>query len=635
MKNNALKSMRAPRIVLALLMVAALVPTVNLIGGFPATAHAEDSEQQMVAATASGPASVTAKEEVLYGLLNGDGTPRSSYVVNHFQINEPGTLTDYGAYRSVTNLTSTNALTLANEQVSGTVDKGDFYYEGIPSSLDLPWLINVRYTLDGASVEPSRLAGASGRLGIHITTQQNTKVDKIFFENYLLQIQMTLEASKVRNVNAPGATIATAGENRQVAFMVLPGREGDLTLEAQVTDFEMPGIQISALPFSMVFDIPDTADMLKDMETLTDAIGALDEGVERLKSGVGDMKGGIAGLASGSAGINDGLSLLSGNSTALRAASAQINGALATIAQQLGSGAVDPAQIDQLIAGLRQLAAGLYSGDFSQPGLAEGLEQVGGGISSAVGAMDGYITALAPLYNQGALGDLMTDALANLNQDSLLTLQSLLNTNTQAIYAQGVWYGANGNDGIQASLYSIAAGLGQFAGNCRYLAGQLTTIADGLEAGLSGMGQLQTLIAYMGELSTNYTAFDGGLVSYMEGIDTLAANYKAFNSGLTQFASGVNDLYGGISDLREGTGMLYANVEDLPATMQKEIDSFLSDYQKDDFTPVSFVSADNKDVALVQFVLLTDAIKVPAAEAPPSPAPAEQSFWDRLLSLFS
>jgi hypothetical protein len=98
----------------------------------------------------------------------------------------------------------------------------------------------------------------------------------------------------------------------------------------------------------------------------------------------------------------------------------------------------------------------------------------------------------------------------------------------------------------------------------------------------------------------------------------------------------VSDLYGGVSDLREGTGKLHANVEDLPATMQKEIDSFLSDYQKSDFTPTSFVSAKNEHVKLTQFVLLTDPIKTPAPEKEATPdTPPTQTFWDRVTALFT
>jgi X-X-X-Leu-X-X-Gly heptad repeat protein len=679
---------KAPRIVLALLLAFSLVPTVNVMRGLRAVAYAEDGALAAAngaaadGAAADGAADATAghaagtsgtdnatdnaaatgtsgtdvtnaadtatahqasgattaaiedKDEVIYALLSADGVPHSGYVVNHFQVDEPGTLVDYGAYRAATNLSTTASIGQDAGRVSVVVEPGDFYYEGVLSDVELPWLIDIVYTLDGERIQPAQLAGASGRLGIQVKTRQNPKVDPVFFENYLLQIQMTFDASRTKDVNAPAATIASAGADKQVVFMVLPERAGDLTMTARVTDFEMSSIQISALPFSMVFDIPDSADMLSDMATLVDAIGALNEGASRLKDGVTNMEGGAAELSSGSAGFDKGLSLLSGNSANLTVASAQIDGALTTIAQQLAGGAVDPEQIAVLISGLRQLSAGLSSADSSQPGLAEGLSQVQSGIYAAVASMDAYVAALVPVGQQ-AIQDLYGDsALAGLSANSQATIGELVNTNTQAAYVRGAWYGPSGNDGVKGGLESAAAGLSQSVGSCQYMAGQLDVIANGLESGLGELAQLQTLAAYLGELSRNYTSFNEGLATYASGLDTLAVNYKVFNEGLAQFARGVGDLSGGVSSLRDGTFELYVNVEDLPNILQKEIDSYLADYQKDDFIPVSFVSANNEHVARVQFVLLTDAITVPA---PPEEAPANQpapTFWDRLIALF-
>ncbi|MDR1082280.1 MAG: hypothetical protein LBL27_00210 [Coriobacteriales bacterium] len=641
LRNLDVPHVDVPRAALALLLVASLVPLANFATGSPtvAVAEAADSAAQPAtaeSASAAGAATVEDKEEVVYALLNSEGTTRSAYVVNHFQIEQGGELVDYGDYSSATNLSTTEVVSSSDARTSVAVEPGDFYYEGVLNSVELPWLVSVAYTLDDREVEPQELAGASGLLGIHIKTEKSAAADPVFFENYLLQIQLTLDTARARNIHAPEATVASAGENRQVAFMVLPGKEGDLTLTVQVTDFEMPGIQVSALPFSMVFDIPDTASMVDDMATLTDAIEELDEGVGKLKSGAADIKNGAADLASGSDSLDDGLSLLSKNSTSLTSASLQIDGALQTIAKQLGADVVDPAQLKQLIEGLRQLSTGLYSGDVSQPGLAEGLAQTQGGITQATTTMDGSIASLTPVGQQ-AIQNLYADsAFSGLSQSSQDTIDDLVDTNTQAAYVRGAWYGQSGNDGVKSGLETAAAGLGQSAGSCQYMAGQLSAIADGLESELSEIAQLQTLATYMDELSRNYTSFNTGLVSYADGIDTLATNYQTFNKGLTRFASGTDEFYGGVSALRDGTFELYVNVEDLPETLRDEIDSFIKDYQAADFTPTSFTSAKNEHLSRVQFILLTDAIKKPAAtDDVATVEPTTLSFWDRLVALFS
>jgi X-X-X-Leu-X-X-Gly heptad repeat protein len=661
---------KAPRTVLAILLVVSLMPLANLVKDPRAVAYAEDAAPQPTttdgsgaapaaadpaasdpaapAAAASDPAapttdstapapaaSVEDKEEVVYALLEGGGAPRTGYVVNHFQVDTAGTLVDHGTYQSTTNLSTIAELKQGTGQVSVAVEPGDFYYEGVLKSVDLPWLIDITYTLDGARIQPAQVAGASGKLDIQVKTRQNKEADPVFFKNYLLQIQMTLDSAHARDISAPTATIANAGSDKQVVFMVLPGREGDLTLSAHVTNFEMPGIQISALPFSMVFDIPDTTSMLDDMTSLVDAIDKLNQGAGKLKDGVVSMEGGAAELAAGSASFSDGLSLLGKNSTSLTAASSQIDGALAAIAQQLEGGMVDPNQLAQLISGLRQISAGLRSSDPSQPGLAEGLGQIQGGIGAAVMSMDSYVSALAPVGQQ-AIQELYADpAMAGLSVPSQATIGNLIGASTQAAYVRGAWYGPNGNDGVKGGLESAAAGLSQSIEACQYMAGQLDMIATGLESALGETAQLQTLAAYMQELSRNYTSFNAGLATYTGGLDTLAANYQTLNSGLAQFAHGVSDLSGGIASLSNGTSELQVNVKDLPETLQKEIDSFLADYQKDDFTPVSFISAENAHVARVQFVLRTDPIEVPAPpEEPTAPTPTP-SFWDRLTALFT
>ena len=66
---------------------------------------------------------------------------------------------------------------------------------------------------------------------------------------------------------------------------------------------------------------------------------------------------------------------------------------------------------------------------------------------------------------------------------------------------------------------------------------------------------------------------------------------------------------------------------------QEEIDAMMADYDKSDFKPVSYASAKNTNVSLVQFVMSTDPIEAPSHEEPAVEEP-EQGIWDRLLALF-
>ncbi|MDR3037259.1 MAG: hypothetical protein LBU31_02460 [Coriobacteriales bacterium] len=634
--KSALKA-GIPRIALALLLVASLMPLVNLAQGSQGIVQAQAADTSAAGdmAVATGTATAGDKDEVVYALLDGSGAPGTGYVVNHFPIEVAGTLTDQGRYDSVENLTSTQNLTASGGTVQTAVEQGDFYYEGVLSTVELPWLIDIAYALDGVAVQAAELAGASGQLTVRIQTRRNPRVDARYFDNYLLQVQVTLDSALAKGIDAPEATIASAGRDQQVAFMVLPGREGDLTLKARVTDFEMPGIQISGLPFSMVFDVPDTTSMLNDMQTLTDAIAALNSGVAALESGVADMQGGAARLASGSADLNAGLTLLRRNSGGLIAASAQIDVALAQIAQGMRDAPLDPDEMAELVEVLRLLSAGLSSSDPKQPGLAEGLTSVQGGVMAATGMMEGSMRKLIPV-DASSIGELYGDpGYRDLEKGSKRIIDDLRNVNTQAQYVWGAWYGPSGNDGVKAGLDAAAGGLGASVSTCKSMAGALTEVADGLETGFEALAGLKVLAGYLEELSSTYAAFDSGLAAYAGGVDAIADNYAIFDSGLSAFVDGVTGLYSGVSALHDGSNRLSIETEDLPATLQAQIDSFLDSYRVNDFEPASFVAPDNHRVARVQFVLRSDPIEIPApTTSAADDTPAESSLWDRLKALF-
>lgn len=623
-----------PQVLLALVLVVALTPMTR---AFAATgmSSAGTSDTSAAGTTPAQGSAAADKDEVVYALLDGGGAPKSGYVINHFKVGTAGTLVDYGAYDSTMNLTSTQQLTVDAGQISVPVETGDFYYEGVLSTVDLPWNIAVSYKLDGASVDPSALAGSSGKLEIDISTTQNKGVDPVFYKNYLLQIQLTLPTDKVSDLEATGATVASVGSNEQVAFMVMPDKKGKLKLTAQVSDFEMKGIQISGVPFNMVFDVPDTSSMVGDLSDLSDAISQLNDGVGELTDGIGQLEDGAPALAAGSSQVQDGLNLLSGNTTLLTDASAKINGALAALSQQVASEGIDPDQITQLIDALRQLSAALYSGDATDPGLYEGLAQIQGGLDQAVDTLDSLIGGLptvdaTDLYALGA--ELPGSGLSASAQN---TISELMDLNTQAATLMGYWYGAGGTGGIKDGLQSASAGLTTSMDSCQYLSQQLGIMADGLESSAASLSDLTLLISYLQQLSQQYADFNDGLTSFATGAQTLASQYATFDEGLNQYLDGATSLYGGATQLHDGSVELYMNTQDLPDTVQKQIDSFLKDYQGSNFKPTSFVSAKNTNITRVQFVMLTDAIEKPAPpEQAASTAPVEQSFWERLKALF-
>lgn len=185
-------------------------------------------------------------------------------------------------------------------------------------------------------------------------------------------------------------------------------------------------------------------------------------------------------------------------------------------------------------------------------------------------------------------------------------------------------------DAVDTTSATLSGSLDGIAVTLDTMSAQIDEMLSG-----SGLDQLDELIAGLTALSDQYTIFHGGLDDYMSGVVEMADGYTDFHNGLSTFASGVEDLNDGAKDLHDGTLELSENTVDLPGKLQSMIDDFTAEYSGDDFLPVSFVSPQNTNIGLVQFVLKCDGIEKPEETvAAPVDEPTE-TIWDRFTALFT
>ena len=317
----------------------------------------------------------TPKDENVYVNLNQDGSVDGIYVVNAYRLDADTQIVDYGNYESVKNLTSDAQIQSERGTVTVDAQAGEFFYQGNLRSGEIPWEISIRYTLDGKEVSAEELAGKNGRLKISIHVGQNTKADAEFFENYLLQVTLTMDMERCSGLEAPGATVANVGTDKQLVYSILAGSEKDITVTADVLDFEMDAIQIQGLPMNLDVDrerfsldelhekageISDAADEFSDgAQDLSGGADALKEGAEGLQSGAKSLKEGIESYADGARSLGDGIDTLQDGSNDL-----------ADGAQELVDG------ITSLQDGANQLRDG-YSGE---NGAASGARKLADGV---------------------------------------------------------------------------------------------------------------------------------------------------------------------------------------------------------------------------------------------------------------
>ena len=269
----------------------------------------------------------TEKEEVVYINLTADGSVKEINVVNIFDMKEDGTIVDYGTYESFRNMTTLDEILYEDGKISIDAESGKLYYEGKMTNTVMPWIITLKYFMDGKEYSPEEIAGMSGNLEIKFGVQKNTACEGTFFEGYALQASMKLDTKICKNIVAEGATVANVGSVKQMTYMILPNNEEEFSVTAKVENFQMPAMAINGIRMNLNINIDESAFQDK-IGMISDAVGQLDDGAGQLNSGtaqlydatgkltngVGQLHEGVGKLNNGAKTLSDGLSEIDSNS---------------------------------------------------------------------------------------------------------------------------------------------------------------------------------------------------------------------------------------------------------------------------------------------------------------------------------
>lgn len=560
------------------------------------------------------------KEEIIYGLLEHDGQVRQLTVVNMFGA---GDVVDYGRYRTVQNLTSSEPVEQVDDRLSVPNDAAHFSYRGDLEETALPWMIKIQYQLDGQMISAGELAGKSGQLLITVSVSENTQLDPVFFDHYMLQLTLSLDGTTFSEIESPGATIANAGQNKVISHTILPGQGAEIEMSMRVRDCAFNGFEFAALPFSFPFELPDTDPLVDEMVSLSDAVAGLSDGLSQLAAGVAELGQGARDLTAGSEDYADGLAALDRNSAALVQSSEQIQSAL----QQIGSALAvedfagdDLAALAELPRVLQQLAAGLDQ-------LADGMTELQSGFTDAHMALAGAIDAIpdtdinpselyAAIYGQVQLEE---------------QLGELMRYYGAAKGVQGTYAAVEGAfSGVSYSLIEMRTSIQEIADVMNSMADELLQSLGTIQI----VEELAALSQGLTQLQTEYQRFHQGLAGYTDGVHDLAQGYRGIHNGIGGVSEGIDSMAGGASDLADGGRDLTAGVSDLPVRIEEGLTDLMGQYDVAAFVPRSFVSDKNTEVSAVQFVLRTDPVTADSAPDMEPPPPERLNFFQKLLKLF-
>ncbi|MFA1819761.1 YhgE/Pip domain-containing protein [Virgibacillus oceani] len=583
-----------------------------------ATANSEEEKERQ----SQGDGNYSFKDEVIYGTLHPNGSHEEIYVVNHFNVSKYGDLTDYGNYDSVKNLTDLSVIEQDENEIHFTANEANFYYQGNMNNAELPWDFTISYYLDGEEMEPEALLGEEGHLEIEISTSQNEEGEALFFENYLMQISLTVDPERYSNIEAEEATEASAGTDKQFTFTVMPGEEETIRFSADVADLELDAIDINAVPNSMSIDEPETGEMTEEMDSLTDAIAEINNGVGTLRDGVSELNAGGTDLQDGSAQYRDGMEELDQSSTELVDGSAEINQALEMVSNSLSTEDVDfdLGELTMLPDELNKMAGAMEE-------IADGLEALKAGHQDAYNALNEAMEGI-PEYDFDE--EEIIELYMGVGGESE-ALDQLLDAYEAALTAKGTY------DAVKEAFQAVNPVLNEIIETIRELETALNTTSDEISTAIDNMDVMDPITQLtegLTEISSSYNEFHSGLVSYTEGVSELSNSYRDLHGGIVELGEGTNELEEGTGELHDGTEELYESTNDLPDQMQEEIDEMISEFDHSDFDPVSFASEENEDVNSVQFVLRTESITMEEEEEVEEPVEAEKGMWERFLDLF-
>lgn len=327
---------------------------------------------------AEGEGGDVTKTESVYTVLNSDGTV-SSVTVSDQLHSDKGfkNYKDKSDLKDVENLKSADEVKKEGNDLVWNQTGEDIFYQGTTTK-ELPLDVKITYNLDGKDVKEKDILGKSGHLSIkvQIENKQHQKFvvgDKEYdlVVPFVAAAGAMLDTDHFKNVTVNNGTVGSDSSHDIVAGVMIPGlRDGlnsvlssdmmdsissflvdDITVEADVTDYEAPSIMLAAATDmdSLKEEIGDTGftdissqiDQLREAtdklmngsQDLFDGASKLSDGANQLDFGAGSLSDGAAQAAEGASKLVNGASTLQAGLQQLTANNDTLNNGAATIFQ--------------------------------------------------------------------------------------------------------------------------------------------------------------------------------------------------------------------------------------------------------------------------------------------------------------
>ena len=234
-------------------------------------------------------------DEAYYATTDYYGNLTEGSVVKSYVMNGAASLTDYGDYDEVVNLTDGTVPSTAGGCTTfdfASSAPTHFYFEGRTAApfKTLPWKLSMHYTLNGVPTKAEELAGKTGVVEIFFDAVPNKTASEYARNNYTLEAMAIFNQDDILSLEAEGAQIQLIGNLRAVLFVILPGEEQHFSIRVGSEDFSFGGMTFLMVPatLSQLSEISKLAGSKDDIEEnyrkLSDSLDVLLDSVDGISS---------------------------------------------------------------------------------------------------------------------------------------------------------------------------------------------------------------------------------------------------------------------------------------------------------------------------------------------------------------
>ena len=257
-----------------------------------------------IPAAAIGDGVTATYDEAYYAMTDYYGNLTDGSVVKSYRTNGIATLTDYGEYDEVINLTDGTVPARNGGMTTFRLDEkalpGTFYFEGKTTKpfQQLPWTISMSYTLNGVPTKAEDLAGQAGVVEIRLDIVPNGRASEYARNNYTLEAMAIFNQDDILSLEAPGAQVQLIGNLRAVLFLGLPGEECHYTIRVGSEDFAFGGMTFLMVPATLS-QLEEIAKLSERKDDLEDNYNKLSGSIDSLLDAMTAMTGSLNASANG------------------------------------------------------------------------------------------------------------------------------------------------------------------------------------------------------------------------------------------------------------------------------------------------------------------------------------------------